>query len=168
MVAYKLHTIDLKTYDKYESGYKPLPLDKATYYPEAKVAIEAELHIIEPGAKRSLPRNILWACDRAEAGSRDVVAAFVINIKALDPKRKSLTIGFPAYPKYEDCSSYSGVIYSAIDPLTDKIHRQRVDISLIDFELSDTLAAERWDAGISLVTESFNIKPVSPGTLAKK
>lgn len=168
VVAYKLHAIDSKSYETKESGFKPLPLDKATYFPEAKVAIEAVLHVIEPGAKKSLPRNILWACDYAEAKSRDMVAAFVIRIKALDPKRKSLAIGFPGYPKFEDCYSFSGVIFSAIDPLTDKIHREKINIAIIDYELSDTLKPIRWDARISLVTESFNIKMVLPSALSKK
>jgi len=168
VVAYKLHAIDSKSYETKESGFKPLPIGKATYYPEAKVAIEAVLHIIEPGAKKSLPRNIIWACDYAEAKSRDMVAAFIIRIKALDSKRKSLAIGFPGYPKFEDCQNYSGVIYSSIDPLTDKIHREKINIAIIDYELSDTLKPIRWDARISLVTESFNIKLVLPGALAKK
>jgi len=162
VVAYKLHMIDKKSYEKQESAMKSLPLKSAMEFPEAKIIVKAKLMTIEPGASKSLPRNILWACDYAEAKSRNIIAAWIVSIKSLDPGRKSLLIGFPGYPAFEDCQSFSGVIYSAIDPLTDKILRQRINISIIDAELSDTLKPVEWDARISLVDESFNIKVVPP------
>ncbi len=162
VVAYKLHMIDKKSYEKSESEMKRLPLDSAMEFPEAKIIIKAKLITIEPGAKKSLPRNILWACDYAEAKSRDIIAAWVVNIKSLDPKRKSLSIGFPGYPAFDDCQNFSGVIYSAIDPVTDKIIREKINISIIDAKLSDTLKPVEWDARIALVDESFNIQLVPP------
>ncbi len=162
VVAYKLHMIDKKTYEKKGSEMKSLPLKSAMEFPEAKVIVKANLMTIEPGAKKSLPRNILWACDYAEAKSRDIIAAWVVDIKSLDPRRKSLSIGFPAYPHIDECQNFSGVIYSAIDPVTDKIIRKKINISIIDAKLSDTLEPVEWDARISLVDESFNIKLVPP------
>jgi len=162
VVAYKLHMIDKRTYEKKESEMKSLPLKSAMEFPEAKVIVKAKLMTIEPGAKKSLPRNILWACDYAEAKSRDIIAAWVVDIKSLDPRRKSLSIGFPGYPHIDECQNFSGVIYSTIDPVTDKIIREKINISVIDAKLSDTLKPVEWDARISLVDESFNIKVVPP------
>ncbi|MBU4289054.1 MAG: hypothetical protein KKI12_12900 [Proteobacteria bacterium] len=161
VVAYKLHTIDLGSYDKNENT-QLLPLDRSLDFPEANIIVKAKLHIIEPGSGESLPRNILWACDYAEAKSRDIVAAWVVDIKPLDPRKRSLSIGFPGYPEFDGCQNYSGVIYSKIDPLTDKIHRQKINIAIIDAKLSDTLKPVEWDCRISLINESFNIKLVSP------
>lgn len=168
VVAYKLHTINLKTYDTKESGLKPLPLNKAIDFPDAKVVIKARLQTIEPGARKSLPRNIIWACDYAEAKSRDIVAAWIVEIRSLDPRIKSLAIGFPGYPRFDDCQNYSSVIYSRIDPLTDKIHRQKINIAIIEDKLSDTLAPVEWDARVSMVKESFNIKLVPPQILSSE
>ncbi|MBC8458215.1 MAG: hypothetical protein H8D67_09495 [Deltaproteobacteria bacterium] len=168
VVAYKLHTIDVNTYVKKESDIKSIPLNEAIEFPEAKIIVRARLHIIEPGARRSLPRNILWACEYAEAKSRDIVAAWVVDIKSLDPRRKSLSVGFPGYPEFDGCQDFSGVIYSAIDPLTDKIHRQKINISLIDAKLSQSLKPIEWDAKMSLVEESFNIKLVPSGAFSRK
>jgi hypothetical protein len=168
VVAYKLHKIEETTYEKKESGMISLPLDSSVDFPEAKVVIKARLNMIEPGGRKSLSRNIFWACERAEAKSRDIVAAWVVDIKSLDPKRKSLSIGFPGYPDFEDCQSFSRVIYSYIDPLTDKIHRQKITVTLIDATLSDTMKPVEWDARISLVNESFNIKLVRPGVLTQQ
>lgn len=86
----------------------------------------------------------------------------MVDIKSLDPRKKSLSIGFPGYPEFDDCQQYSGVIYSKIDPLTDKIHRQKINVTIIDAKLSDTLKPVEWDCRISLINESFNIKVVSP------
>ncbi|MBN2569864.1 MAG: hypothetical protein JXB42_10590 [Deltaproteobacteria bacterium] len=162
VVAYKLHMIDRNTYERKESEMKSLPLNIATEFSEAKVIVKARLMTIEPGSNESLPRSILWACDYAEAKSRDIIAAWVVDIKSLDPKRKSLSVGFPGYPAFDDCQNFSGVIYSAIDPLTDKITREKITISVIDAKLSDTLTPVEWDARIAIVDESFNIKLVPP------
>jgi len=162
VVAYKLHMIDKRSYEKKQSEMTSLPLDSAIEFPEAQIIVKTKLITIEPGAKKSLPRNILWACDYAEAKSRDIIAAWVVDIKSLDPRRKSLSIGFPGYPTFDECQNFSGVIYSAIDPVTDKIIREKISISVIDATLSDTLEPVEWDARISLVDESFNIKLVPP------
>ncbi len=162
VVAYKLHTINLRSYDRNEPGVQSLPLNKSLDFPEANIIVKAKLHVIEPGSGKSLPRNVLWACEYAEAKSRNIVAAWVVDIKSLDPRKKSLSIGFPGYPEFDDCQNYSGVIYSKIDPLTDKIHRQKINIAIIDAKLSDTLKPVEWDCRISLINESFNIKLVSP------
>ncbi len=161
VVAYKLHMIHPKSYKAVESGSRPLPLNKAIEFPESKLVVNATLKKIEPGAKKSLTRNILWACELAEAKSRNIIAAWIVNIKSLDPRRKSLSIGFSGYPHFEDCQNYSGVIFSRIDPVTDKIHRQKINITVIDAELSGSLETTQWDARISFVEESFNIKLVS-------
>ena len=162
VVAYKLHTIDTKTYEKKESEIRSLPLENAVAVPEAKIFVRAKLMTIEPGTNKSLPQNILWACDYAEVKSRDIIAAWVVDIKSLEPGRKSLSIGFPGYPHIDECQNFSGVIYTTIDPLTDKIFRERINISIINAKLSDTLSPVEWDAKISCVDESFNIKLVPP------
>jgi hypothetical protein len=167
VVAYKLHIIDPKTYSKRDSGSIGLELDRTADFPQADLFVRSQLKVIEAGANRPLPRNLLWACDRAEATSKDMVAAWVIELRSKDPKRKSLQIAFPAFPKIEDCQNFMGVIYSRIDPLTDKIIREKINISIIQEELSDSLEPKKWEARMSLVDESFNIKLVKEGDLAK-
>ena len=165
VVAYKLQTIDKSSYAKTDSGSQPLPLDRAVDFQQAKVVLKARLQAIEPGAGKSLPRNVLWACPKADALSRDMVAAWLVDVKSTDPKRKSLTIAFPAYPKVDDCQSYSSVIFSRIDPLTDKIMRQKLSIILVDAELTDNLKSKVYDARVTLAEESFKIKDVKPSEL---
>jgi len=165
VVAYKLHMIDPNTYTKQDSGNISLELGKVVDFSKASLFAKTRLHIIEPGASKSLPRNLLWSCDRADAKSRDMVAAWIVELKSTDPKRKSLTIAFPGFPNIEDCQSFSGVVFSRLDPLTDKIIRQKINIVVIDAEVSDTLQPQKWEARISLVDESFKIKPVMPDDL---
>lgn len=167
VVAYKLHTIDQKSYAKQESGNRPLELEKTIDFPKAGLFARASLRRIEPGAGKSLPRNVIWSCPKANAKSRDMVAAWVIELKSTDPKRKTMTIAFPAWPNIEDCQNYAGVIFSRIDPATDKIIRQKIGIVLIDADVSDDMKPKKWDARISLIDESFNIKPVSPTEMAR-
>ena len=167
VVAYKLHVIDLKTYAKQDSGSIPLELDKTIDFPKANLFVKSQLRVIEPGSNQPLPRNLFWSCDRANAKSKDMVAAWIIELRSKDPKRKSLQIAFPAFPKMEDCQSFSEVIYSRIDPLTDKIIRQKINITIIEEELSDSLKPGKWEARMSLVDESFNIKLVKQGDLGK-
>ncbi len=162
VVAYKLHRIDPKTYSKAESGIQRLELDKSSDFPKANLIIKARLQMIEPGANKSLPRNLLWSCPRAEAASRDMVAAWIVDIRPTDPRRKSLAIAFPAYPKVEDCGTYQGTIFSRIDPVTDKIIRDRITITLVDAEISDAMKPKTWDARVNLVAESFNVRLVKP------
>lgn len=165
VVAYKLHMIEKPTYNAKDSGSVELPLDKAVDFPTAKVVVKARLHTIEPGGGKSLPRNVLWACSRADAQSRDVVAAWLVDVKSTDPKRKSLTLAFPAFPKIDDCQNYSNVIFSRIDPLTDKINRQKLSIAVIDADLTDNLRPKAFDARVSLTEESFKVKEVRPSDL---
>jgi hypothetical protein len=161
VVAYRLQKIDMRSYDKEDSGPVVLELDKSVDFPDAGVVVKARLHGIEPGAKKSLSRDILWACDEAEARSRDMVAAWIVRVTFLDPKKKSLKIGFPAYPAFEECNYFSDVVFSRIDPATDKIHREKITITVVEAEVSDNLEPRAWDARVSVVTESFKIKSVS-------
>jgi hypothetical protein len=165
VVAYKLHMIDPKSYSVQDTGNISLELDKVLDFSKASLFAKARLQIIEPGATKSLPRNLLWSCDRADATSRDMVATWIVELKSTDPKRKSLNIAFPGFPKIEDCQNFSGVVYSRLDPVTDKIIRQKINIAIIDAELSDTLQPKKWEARISLVDESFKIKQVMPDDL---
>jgi hypothetical protein len=167
VVAYKLHMIDPKTYTKLDSGSITLELDKTIDSPKASLFVKSYLRTIEPGSRQPLPRSLLWTCDQANAKAKDMVAAWVIELRPTDPKRKSLQIAFPAFPKIEDCQSFSGVIYSRIDPLTDKIIRQKINITIIQEELSDSLKPKKWEARMSLVDESFKIKLVKQGDLGK-
>jgi len=167
VVAYKLHMIDPKTYVKQDSGTIALELDKSVDFPKANAFVKSQLSAIEAGSNQPLPRNLLWSCDRANAKSKDIVAAWIIEIRPKDPKRKSLSIAFPAFPKMEDCQSFSDVIYSRIDPLTDKIIRQKINITILEEEVSDSLKPLKWQAQVSLVEESFNIKLVKQGDLGK-
>jgi len=167
VVAYKLHMIDPKTYTKQDSSSIALELDKTIDFPMANLFTRSYLRAIEPGSRQPLPRNLLWACDQANAKAKDMVAAWIIELRSSDPKRKSLQIAFPAFPKIEDCQSFSGVIYSRIDPLTDKIIRQKINITIIQEELSDSLKPKKWEARMSLVDESFNIKLVKQEDLGK-
>ncbi len=162
VVAYKLHRIDSKTYTKTETGNQRLELDRSMDFPKASVIVKVRLQTIEPGANKSLPRNLLWSCPRAEATSRDMVAAWIVEIRPTDTKRKSLAIAFPAFPKVEDCQNYQGTIFSRIDPLTDKIVRERINITIVDAELSDAMKPKTWDARVNLVDESFNVRVVKP------
>jgi len=165
VVAYKLHIIDQKSYAKQESGSQSFLLGKTVDFSRANVFAKVNLQHIEPGAGKSLPRNVIWSCSKANAKSRDMVAAWVVELKSTDPKRKKMTIAFPAWPIIDECQHYSGVIYSRIDPLTDKIIRQKINIALLDAELTDDMKPKKWEARISLVDESFNIKVVKPGEL---
>jgi hypothetical protein len=165
VVAYKLHMIDPMTYEVQDSGNIPLQLDKVIDFAKAKMFAKARLQVIEPGAGRSLPRNLLWSCDRAAAINRDIVAAWIVELKPTDPKKKSLTIAFPAHPRVDDCQNFSDVVYSRLDPITDRIIRQKINIAIIDADLTDNLQAKTWDARISLVDESFKIKQVMPDDL---
>ncbi len=160
VVAYKLHKIDAASYRKQESGPTVLELDRSVDFPAAGLVVKARLQRIEPGAGQSLPRNLLWSCPRAEAKSRNAAAAWLVYIRPLDPKRKSLTIAFPAYPPVEDCQSYSGVVFSRIDPATDRIVRQKIQGTLLESELDDACRPARWDARVLLVDESFNVRLV--------
>jgi len=163
VIAYKLQMIDSKSYKKDDPGSVNLELDKTMQFPKANLLVKAQLRVIDPGANRPLPRNLLWSCDRADAKSKDMVAAWIIELKPTDPRRKSLNIAFPGFPKIEDCQNYSGVIYSRIDAVTDRIIRQKISITILEAELSDSLRPQKWEAKVSIVDESFNIKPVKPG-----
>lgn len=162
VVAYRLQTIDKDSYKKSESGFVPLQLDKTTDLPAGNVVVKSRLQAIEPGAGKSLPRNVLWACAKANAMSRDMLAAWLVEVKPLDPRRKSLTIAFPAFPKVDDCQNYSGVIFSRIDPLTDRIIRQKIGVSVVDAEVTETLRPKAFDARVSVSDESFKIRTVTP------
>jgi hypothetical protein len=162
VVAYKLHMIEPKSYTKEESGNQPLELEKTVDFSKANLFAKAILQRIDPGAGKSLPRNVIWTCSKANAKSKDIVAAWVVELKSTDPKRKRMTIAFPAWPNIEDCQNYSAVIYSRIDPITDKIIRQKINIALIDAEVTDDMKSKKWEARISLIDESFNIKSVKP------
>ncbi len=139
VVAYKLHMIDPKSYVKQDSGSVPLVLDGVVDFPKAHMIAKTRLQLIDPGTGRSLPRNILWACPRADAKSRDMVAAWVVELRSTDPKRRTMNVAFPAWPAIEECQNFTGVIHSFIDPLTDKINRQKISIMLIDAEVTDNL-----------------------------
>lgn len=167
IVAYKLHVIDPSTYAKQDSGGIDLGLDKIIEFPKANLFVRSYLKVIEPGSNQPLPRNLLWACDQANAKSKDMAAAWIIELKPKDPKRKSLSIAFPAFPKIEECQNFSDVIYSRIDPLTDKILRQRINIIILEDELSDSFKPLKWKASVSLIDESFNIMLVKQGDLEK-
>ena len=167
VVAYKLQMIDHKTYTKQDSGNIALELDKTIDFPKANLFARCYLRVIYPGSNQPLSPNLLWPCDSAFAKSKNMVAAWIIELRSTDPKRKSLQIAFPAFPKIEDCQSFNGVIFSRIDPLTDKIIRQKISITLIQEELSDSLKPKKWEARMSLVDESFNIKVVKQGDLGK-
>jgi len=160
VVAYKLFKIDPASYRKQESGPMPVELERNVDFPAAGLVVKARLLRIEPGAGKSLPRNLLWSCPRAEAKSKDVTAAWLVDIRPLDPKRKSLTIAFPAYPAVEDCQSYSGIVFSRLDPATDRIIRQKFQVTLLEAELDDAFRTTRWEARASLLDESFNVRPV--------
>lgn len=162
VVAYKLHWIDPTTYTKVGSGQQRLGLQNPFNFEKGKLFIRARLQVIEPGAQKSLPRNLLWACPRAEAASRDMVAAWIVDIRSRDPRRKSLSIAFPAFPRVEDCQSFEGVIFSRIDPLTDKIVRQKISLLLMEAEVDDTMKPKRWEAWVELIEESFNVRLVKP------
>ena len=91
-----------------------------------------------------------------------MIAAWLVDIRPADSQRKPLTIAFPAYPRMEECQNFSGVIYSRIDPVTDKIVRQKIRLTIIDAEVTDSMKPAKWDARVSLVDESFNIRLVRP------
>ena len=165
VVAYKLHKIDPKTYARQESGSISLELNKTVELPMVNLYVKPQLRVIEVGARKPLPRNLLWACDQADARSRDIVATWIIELRSKDPKRKSLQIAFPAFPKMDDCQNFSGVIFSRIDPLTDKIIRQKINITLIQEEVSDALQPLQWEAKMNIVDESFNIRLVKQDNL---
>ncbi len=165
VVAYKLHTIDMETYKKTDIGNITLDLDKYIDFPQANLVAVARLQKVEPGTGKSLPRNLLWACPKANALSRDMIAAWVVELKSTDPKRKSLTIAFPAFPRVDDCHNFSGVIFSKINPLTDKIERQKINITVLDADLTDALQPKKWVARMSLTDESFNIRLVKPNEI---
>lgn len=162
VVAYKLHRIDPKSYTKEDSGSQRLELDKSLDFPKANLIVKARLQIIEPGASKSLPRNLLWSCPRAAAAARDMVAAWIVDIRPMDPRRKSLAIAFPAFPKVEDCQGFLGIIFSRIDPATDRIIRERINITIVDGEVSDTMKPQKWDARVTLIDESFKVNLVKP------
>lgn len=165
VVAYKLQKMDKGNYEKKDSGPLALSLDTVLDVPSANLFVKARLQAIEPGSGKSLPRNILWACSRAEAQSRNMVAAWVVEIKSSDPKRKSLTIGFPAMPRIDDCQGFSRVIYSRIDPRTDRVIRQKLSITLVDAEVTDFLQPKAFDARVTLIDESFGVITVRPDDL---
>jgi hypothetical protein len=165
VVAYKLQKIDRSNYERKESGTLPIMLEKPLDLPAANLVVKARLQTIEPGSGKSLPRSILWACQKADAQSRNMVAAWVFEIKSTDPKRKSLTIGFPALPRIEDCQGFSQVIYSRIDPRTDRIIRQKISMTLVDAEINDFLQPKTFDARVTLIDESFRVITVRPGEL---
>lgn len=165
VVGYKLHMIDMGTYKKRDSGGVPLALEKSVDLPGSDLIVKATLHVIEPGAGKSLPRNLLWACSRADAASKNMVAAWLVDIKSTDPRRKSLTVAFPAHPMIDDCRHYGGTIQARIDPATDRIVRQNIRLTLVDAELTDSLRPKAFDARVSLLEESFNIRLVKPADL---
>lgn len=162
VVAYKLQTLDKASMDKKDSGSVPLVLDKAQDFPNAGVVVKAHLQSIEPGGGKSLPRNVIWACAKADAQSKNIIAAWLVDIKSLDPKRKSLTIAFPAYPKIDECQQFGSTIFARIDPLTDRIVRQRLSLVIVDADLNEQLKPSVFDVRISISDESFKIRTVKP------
>ena len=165
VVAYKLAKIDSRSYDKKETSSLTLPLDQPLDLPTANLVAKARLVTIEPGSGKSLPRNILWACPRADAQSKNVVAAWIVDFKSTDPKRKSLTIGFPAMPRIEDCQGVSRAIFSRIDPRTDRIVRQKLNLVLLDAEVNDFLQPQSFNARLTLIDESFKLQNIGPSDL---
>jgi hypothetical protein len=160
VVAYRLHAIDMKGYESRDTGAVPLELDRSVELPAAGVIAKSRLLVIDPGAGRPLPRNLLWACPRADAQSRDVVAAWLVELRPTGPGAKGLTIAFPAHPRIEDCGTFSGVLSSRIDPVTDRIHRQRMNLVIVEGEVDDAMAPARFEARLSIIDESFRIRPV--------
>ncbi|HIJ95250.1 MAG TPA: hypothetical protein HPP94_05865 [Desulfuromonadales bacterium] len=165
VVAYKLQKINRSTYERKDSGALPFGLEKLLEVPSDGLLIKARLLTIEPGSGKSLPRSILWACQKADAQSRNMVAAWIVDIKSTDPKRKSLTIGFPALPRIDDCQGFSRVIYSRIDARTDRVIRQKVNMTLVDADVTDFLQPKVFDARVTLIDESFGVTNVTSGDL---
>jgi len=165
VVAYKLQKIDKRSYERKDSGALPIQLDTPVDIPTANMVVKARFQAIEPGSGKSLPRSILWACPKADAQGRNMIAAWVVEIKSTDPKRKSLTIGFPALPRIDDCQLFSRIIFSRIDPRTDRVIRQRLNMTLIDAEVTDFLQPKTFDARVTLIDESFGVVNVTPGDL---
>lgn len=165
VVAYKLAKINSGSYQKKETSSLPLMLEQPLDLPNANLVAKARLVTIEPGSGKSLPRNILWACARADAQSKNVVAAWIVDFKSTDPKRKSLTIGFPAMPRIEDCQGVSRTIFSRIDPSTDRIVRQKLNLVLMDAEVNDFLQPQNFNARLTLIDESFKLQNISPSDL---
>uniref|UniRef100_C6DZC1 Lipoprotein n=1 Tax=Geobacter sp. (strain M21) TaxID=443144 RepID=C6DZC1_GEOSM len=162
VVAYKLRRLDKSTLIKKDSGIVPLVLDETQDFPKAGVVVKAHLQSIEPGAGKSLPRNVIWACAKADAQSRNIIAAWLVDIKPLDSRRKSLTIAFPAYPKFDECQQFSSTIFARIDPLTDRIIRQNLSLVIVDADLNEQLKPAVFNGQISLSDESFKIMTVMP------
>ena len=168
VVGYKLHMIDMGSYLKRDSGSIPLALEKSVDLTGSDLVVKARLEVIEPGAGKSLPRNLLWACPRADAASRNTVAAWLVDIRSTDPRRRSLTVAFPAFPRTDDCQHYDGTILARIDPATDRIVRQKLRLTLLDAEVSDALNPKTFSARVSLLEESFNIRLVRPVDLESR
>ena len=165
VVGYKLYMIDMGSYVKRDSGNIPLALENTVDLTGSDLVVKARLEVIEPGGGKSLPRNLLWACPRADALSRDMVAAWLVDIRSTDPRRRSLTVAFPAFPRTDDCQHYDGTILARIDPATDRIVRQKLRLTLLDAQLSDALKPKFFSARVSLLEESFNLRLVRPGDL---
>lgn len=162
VVAYKLQTLDKETLDKKDSGSMALVLNKVLDVPNAGVVVKAHLQTIEPGAGKSLPRNVIWACAKADAQSRNIIAAWLVDIKPLDSRRKSITVAFPAYPKIYECQQFGSTIFARIDPKTDRIIRQRLSLVIVDADLNEQLKPSVFDGRISISDESFKIRTVMP------
>ncbi len=165
VVAYKLHAIDPSNYSKNDHGTMPLAFGRILEIPGSNVYVKSYLQVIEAGSKRSLPRNVLWSCPRADAKSRDAVAAWIVEIKSTNPRRPALYVAFPAFPKIEECYNYSNTIYSRIDPITSNIIRQKINISVLEAEVSDNMRPTAWACRVSLVDETFKIKLIKESDL---
>ena len=162
VVAYKLQTIDKETLQNKDSGMVPIILDKSQDFPNSGIIVKARLQTVELGSGKSLPRSVVWACPKADAQSKNIIAAWMVDIKPLDLKRKPLTVAFPAYPKIEQCQQFGSTIFARIDPLTDRIIRQRVNLMIVDAEINEQMSPTVFDGRISLSDESFKIRTVTP------
>ncbi|WP_319759138.1 hypothetical protein [Maridesulfovibrio sp.] len=166
VVAYKLEMLD--TIIQKKSGYLPLALNKNVSYDEAGLFAKVRLATVKGGSGTPLPYNIRWACDAAEAQSRAMIAAWIIEIKSLGEREINAKIGFPALPTLNGCSKFTQVIDSYQKHGTDTFVRIKANITILDSEVDNYLRPKVFDARIAFVVEEFTIREVSPRELAAK
>ncbi|MBF0357095.1 MAG: hypothetical protein HQL70_00735 [Magnetococcales bacterium] len=160
VVGYKVQTIDENSYKKNTLRPVDLFLDQELSL-SGSLWSKAQLIKINYGDEKPLS-NVVMACAKAQSRKDEITAAWVVEIRYGEGFTiKSFKVGFPAYPNFADCQSYSIFITARVDHITGKIIRKAIHIKLDRATIDHYMNTAQWDARVVIEEDSFAVRTVT-------
>jgi hypothetical protein len=157
VIGYKIQTIDENSHKKQTSRPIAIFLDEDLSLSDS-IWSKAQLIKINYGDEEPLS-NVIMACAKAQSKKDEITAAWVVEISYGEIFAiKSFKVGFPAYPNFVDCHSYSIFITARVDHITGRIIRKAIHIKLDRATIDHYMNTALWDAGIIVEEDSFAVR----------